>query len=175
VSVIAVIVGITAAVTFWLQPTSSTGEWDPKIDAVLIYSHGCAHCETLLKYLQEKNAFAEINIVRTTDPSKYIPLLSKMNITFSGVPTLIAYLPDANLPAEITTKPYVIMVGFPSESQLGDGYFSNEDFDRSHCLGAKGIPYYEDNKYLFCILQDGTILGNAHAIDWIIEKIKQFS
>ena len=143
--------------------------WNAETNAVLIYSDTCPHCHALINYLEEKNAFKEMNIVKTTDPSPYIPLLAKMGINFSGVPTFIIYAPEMNIPSGIKTAPFIVIVGFPSDYQNKDGYFMGREKELEYCQGMHGTPYYENNIYLFCVLPDGTVLGNEHAIDWILQ------
>ncbi|NPA76815.1 MAG: hypothetical protein GXN93_03615 [Candidatus Diapherotrites archaeon] len=167
------IAGILVIASTWTgHKTSTEPAWNAETNAVLIYSPTCVHCHALIQYLQEKNAFDEMNIVKTTNPSPYIPLLSKMGLGFNGVPTFIVYAPDANIPAKIKTAPFIVMIGFPSEYQDKNGYFMGENKELSYCKDMHGVPYYENNTYLFCIRPDGTILGNEHAVDWILKILK---
>ena len=165
-----VIIGILAVAATWGgQRTAAKPAWNARTNAVLIYSESCPHCHALIQYLEKKNAFEELNIAKTTDPSPYISLLAKMGINFSGVPTFIVYAPETNLPAVIKTAPFIVIVGFPSDHQNKDGYFMGRKRELEYCQGMHGTPYYENNTYLFCMLPDGTILGNEHAIDWILQ------
>lgn len=43
--------------------------------------------------------------------------------------------------------------------------------EESFCKQIGGTPYYENNTYLFCIRKNGMIIGNEHAVDWLMDKI----
>ena len=168
-----VVAVLAVAATWGGQRTAAKPAWDARTNAVIIYSESCPHCHALIRYLEEKNAFEELNIVKTTDASPYIPLLAKMGINFSGVPTFIMYAPEMNIPSAVKTAPFIVIVGFPSNNQNKNGYFMGKEKELEYCQGMRGTPYYENNTYLFCVLPDGTVLGNEHAINWIMSKIQQ--
>ena len=63
------------------------------------------------------------------------------------------------------------MKGYPSNSQDNEGYFISRPYEESLCkkMGWKAI--YDNGAYQFC-MNDHILLGNRHALEWLISKIK---
>jgi len=129
---------------------------------VLVYSPTCPHCENLRAYLEKK--YPDVPLLETTDGSKIRPYLREANVTWQGGVPIMALRIDG--------KVYIVS-GFPSKYQDKGGYINGKDWEESFCRGVHGKMYPSERNYLFCIRPDGSIIGNEHAIDWLMEQLKK--
>lgn len=151
-----------------LAPTKAVGQKalpssmgaGEKYIGVLVYSPTCPHCENLRAYLHSK--YPNAPIFETTDAAKIRPYLDEANVNWQGGVPIMA--------VKVNGKIYVIS-GFPAKFQDKNGYINGKDWEEGLCRGVHGKFYPSERNYLFCIRPDGEIIGNEHAIDWIMHKI----
>ncbi len=149
----------TKAVAQKALPSSAVQKRD--YAGILVYSPTCPHCENLRAYLQKK--YPNAPILETTDAAKIQPYLDEANVNWQGGVPIMAI--------DVNGKIYVIS-GFPAKFQDKNGYINGKEWEEGLCRGVHGTFYPSDKNYLFCIRPDGEIIGNEHAIDWIMSKIK---
>lgn len=154
------LLAIIGIILFSTNTPKQNVQEDGNYVGVLVYSPSCPHCHALINYLNEK--YPEVPILRTTDASKIKQYLEEAGVAWQGGVPILAI--------KANSKVYVIS-GFPSESQLKDGYFFGADREKQLCAQWNGTAYEENGRYLFCQLKDGTIIGNEHAVDWVMSKI----
>ena len=128
---------------------------------LVVYNPECPHCHELLAYLSQHYPTAPIT--KTTDGSAARAPLQAAHVQWDGgVPLFIARLPEGN---------YVVIEGFPAAQQNVDGYIYGPKSEEAMCKQLKGTPIYIKDKYAFCKLPNGTIIGNEHAMDWVMEQL----
>ena len=128
---------------------------------LIVYNPECPHCHELLSYLSQHYPTAPIT--KTTNGSAAKGPLEAAGVQWDGgVPLLIARLPEGN---------YVVIEGFPAAQQNVNGYIYGLKSEEAMCKQLKGTPIYIDGKYAFCKLPNGTIIGNEHAVDWVMEQL----
>ena len=155
-----VVIGIILFLLVSSSKTKSTnpfdfGETNYESTIYLVYSVSCPHCHELAEYLQLKDL--SVNIVPTVNGRAIHDLLALNGITWNyGVPILVG-ISDTVMAVE----------GYPSESQIQDGFFGGSDFEQELCTSQNGVLIGEP--YEFCKLPSGFILGNQHAVDHIID------
>ncbi len=127
---------------------------------IIVYSPTCPHCENLLAYLEKH--YPDAPITKSTDPQIVRPYLEEANVVWQGGVPIMVVVTDNNV--------YIIS-GFPSKYQDKNGYINGRAWEMSWCRGIHGKMYPSERNYFFCIRPDGTIIGNEHAVDWVMEQL----
>ncbi|NPA86722.1 MAG: hypothetical protein GXO00_01820 [Candidatus Diapherotrites archaeon] len=130
----------------YLLPSSSTGNGT----LLLVADPLCPHCQNLERYLHEMNLSYTL-----VDRETAMNILAERNIPWNeAIPLLIGE--------------NVVVLGFPSKSQEIYGFFPREE---NLCLSLGGTPHYECNRYQYCVLPGGMLLGNKRVLEYIREGI----
>ena len=125
----------------------------------LVFSPACSHCTALKNYIHTKHN--SVTVLATEKGSVVAPILEGFNIEWGyGVPILFAKIGDE----------MIVLEGFPTGSQEEDGYFMGQEFEQGICTAQKGEAVFEEGNYKFCKLSTGMILGNLHAVDYVLER-----
>ncbi len=125
----------------------------------LVFSPACSHCNALKDYIHTKHN--SVTVLATEKGAAVAPILENFSIEWGyGVPVLFAKIEDKIIALE----------GFPTGSQEKKGYFMGLEFEQNLCAAQKGEAVFENETYQFCKLNTGMILGNLHAVDYLLER-----
>ncbi|NPA38331.1 MAG: hypothetical protein GXN99_00885 [Candidatus Nanohaloarchaeota archaeon] len=122
----------------------------------VISSPTCPHCINLKNDLKQVSA----NIIYVSPTSTEAYKIQRLVPEWSGgVPLMVCLTSD---------KP-LVMIGYPSATQEKDGYFLGEEQEKEICRSQQGKEIYDGNKYLYCVLPNGFIIGNEYALNYLLE------
>ncbi len=151
--------GNTPAVTHSSAPEANSTLAPGRI--LIVYNPECPHCHELLAYIQKY--YPNAPITKTTNGSVAQEPLQAAGVQWDGgVPLMIVRLPDGN---------YIVLEGFPAAQQNVNGYVYGQKSEEAMCKQLKGTSVDINGQYAFCKLPNGTIIGNEHAVDWVMEKL----
>ncbi len=115
-------------------------------DVLVLLDPHCPHCQHLKEVLTELNiCYREIS----RDEARR--LAAERGVEWDGGVPLVIYRDK-------------VFYGFPAAWQDINGYFSNEE----EMCRALGRPVYRENKYLYCVLRNGAILGNRRVLEMFV-------
>ena len=104
-----------------------------------------------------------MNYTKTQNGKEAFETLSKYGIAWDGgVPLLYAVVNESVIAVE----------GFPSASQMKEGYFLGKEYEENLCNRLGGKAFYSNGTYLFCKMPTGLLLGNVYSVNYLLEKVE---
>ena len=158
------LLGLGLVALVWVVSISggSNGTFDfetnPNLDSTvyMVYSPTCPHCHELASYLKTLNL--TVNIKAVSDGRFLQTFLQNGGVTWKyGVPILVG----------ISEEKVVASEGYPDATQILDGFFVSQSYEKNLCINQGGFP--NDEPYDFCKLPSGFLLGNQYSVDYILD------
>lgn len=123
----------------------------------LVSSETCPHCRAMESYILSKSPGVEV--IETKDAALAASVMEHFGLEWNyGVPLLFGVAGDV-----------FAVSGFPTDSQMVDGYFMGHDYELQLCESTGGKKTVSDGRYIFCTLPTGLSLGNSHSVDKLLE------